>query len=725
MLALRASATRFYRRMHCELSEMVSQGRHRQGAQATWSVHVPMHDRGEIMNQQFDAKSLELEPNSRSDHLRKMYWSGEHRSYSKSQVLFGSEEPTLVGKANDFALMLGETSPVIQPHDMIAGVIPVRPAEGSRLNLGSYDGHYTPGHANLIRMGYTGIRDRAKEKLVDESDSAKRDFLEATVIAYEAACQFAAKHSEYAKAQAEQAPDPVRKSELMQIADACHELVVGPPQSFHAALQMVWFTFMYGGRGSIGRFDQWMYPLYTADLKSGRLTHDQAQELLENYFIKLNYFAGTNDSLRNIALAGQTADGKDASNAVSYMCLVAAARLMLPEPKLNLRLYRHSPHELIDLACRLTCKGLSNPAYFNDDVAVPSLLRLGIPIEDARDYCNDGCSELIIGGKGTIGFTNFDTLPMLNETVKKAVDEPFETFEDVVEDFERRLEKHIPKDAKAKREISFPYFAASIDDCLEEASTHGARYSIWGRIPSQMGNVADGLAVIRKLIFDEKSLTWAELNDALQSNYDGWEPLQQKILNRVPKYGNDDDYVDDIIKQIAEDFCDKLHETVQNEEGPGGKGAAGFMTFGIHGRRFIPTTPDGRRQGDNVASSFSPGLGRDMQGPTSVLKSVSKVDLTKASHGSVLDIAFHPSAVRGEEGHQKFVSFVETFLKLPCTTTLQVNVVDRETLMKARENPKDPQYRTLLVRVWGWSTVFVTLDPALQQHVIERTQHMM
>ena len=181
--------------------------------------------------------------------------------------------------------------------------------------------------------------------------------------------------------------------------------------------------------------------------------------------------------------------------------------------------------------------------------------------------------------------------------------------------------------------------------------------------------------------------------------------------------------MDRILQEVTEHFCESLHARVGNEPGPGGKTCPGFMTFGIHSRRFLPATPDGRRQEDNVASSFSPALGRDQSGPTAVLKSVSKVDLSKASHGSVLDIAFHPSSLQTEEGYEKFVSFVDTFLKLPCAATLQVNVVDRDTLEAARGNPTDPQYRTLLVRVWGFSTVFVTLDPALQQHVIERTEH--
>lgn len=672
---------------------------------------------------ELNLQALELDPNSRSYKLREMYWDGEYNKHLVSKVLVGSGEPTLVGKAKDFATMLAETPPVIQPMDLIAGIMIARGAEGSRLDLGHYDGHYTPGHANIIRMGYTGIRDRAREKLTVESDPAKRDFLEAAVISYDAACDFAEKHASYAEELARQESDAGRQAELMRLAEVCHQIATGPPASFHAGLQMMWFTFMYGGRGSIGRFDQWMYPLYKQDIESGKMTPPEAQELLENYFIKLNYFGGNNDTLRNVALAGQTPEGEDGCNEVTYMCLKASGKLMLPEPKLNVRFFDGSPRELLELSCRLTCKGLSNPAYFNDNVAVPGLLQLGIPLEDARNYCNDGCSELIIGGKSTISFSNFDTLPMLNETVKKGAEEPYETFAAVMTDFNDRLEVHIPNDHGGKREVTFPYFAASLDDCLEEASTTGVRYSIWGRIPSQMGNVADGLAVIKRFIFDEESMTWEELNEALKNDFEGCEPLRQKILNRAPKYGNDDDYVDDILKEISEGFCDRLHEKVQNEFGPGGKTAPGFMTFGIHGRRFLPATPDGRKNGDNIASSFSPGLGRDKNGPTSVIKSVGKVDLSKAGHGSVLDIAFHPSALKGEDGYQKFVSFVETYLQMPGATTLQVNMIDRETLLAAREDPTNPKYRTLLVRVWGFSTVFVTLDPALQQHVIERTEH--
>jgi pyruvate-formate lyase len=668
-------------------------------------------------------QQLELDPKSRSHRLRELFWCGAHESYCQSGPVFGTGDATLVGKASDFQALLEATPAVMQPEDLLAGVRLIVPAEGSSIDLGEYDGHYTPGHANILRLGLTGIRDRAREKLADEADPEKRDFLEAAAIAYEAARQFAEKHAAHAGQMAAATADPLRQLELARVAAACGELATGPPASFHAGLQALWFTFLFGGRGSIGRFDQWMYPLYRADLDARRLTEAQAQELLENFFVKLNYFAGNNDSLRNIVLGGQTPAGEDACNELSYMCLLAGGRLMLPEPKLNVRFHPGSPRRLLELSCRLTCKGLSNPAYFNDEVAIPGLLTLGIPLADARDYCNDGCSELIIGGKSTIRFRNFDSLPMLNETVQRGGESAFGSFDDVMVDFQKRLQGQIPQEHGQKRAVTFPYFAASLDDCLEEASVTGVRYSIWGSIPSQMGNVADGLATIQRFIFDEQSLTWEQLNQALQDDFAGHEPLRQKILNRAPKYGNDDDEVDAILRQVSETFCDAVHEQAQNSQGPGGKTAPGFMTFGIHGRRFLPASPDGRKHEDNVASSFSPALGRDRNSPTAVLKSVSKVDLRKAGHGSVLDMAFHPSALHGEEGWQKFVAFVDTFLKLPCTTTLQVNVIDRETLLAARENPTDPQYRTLLVRVWGFSTVFVSLDPALQQHVIERTEH--
>jgi formate C-acetyltransferase len=355
-----------------------------------------------------------------------------------------------------------------------------------------------------------------------------------------------------------------------------------------------------------------MHPFYKRSIEDGTITREEAQELLECLFIKLNHFAkgsqARNDTLRNITLAGQTPRGEDACNELTYLCLAASARLMLPEPKLNVRFFRGSPKRLLRECCRVLAKGLNVPAIYNDEVAVPALSKLGIPLEDARNYCNDGCSELLIDGKSTICFQVHDSLPLLTETVLDAERRGYETFEDVVGDFKARLNRYMPADHGKENPITFPYFAASIDDCLKEASLAGARYSLWGAILAQVGNTADGLAAIKKLIYEDKALRWPDLVSAIKANYEGHEPLRQMLQNRAPKYGNDDDYADEIVKDIAEYFCDGVHQRAANPAGRGSKYAAGLMCFGIHAKKNLPPSPDGRRQGDFTANSFSPSF---------------------------------------------------------------------------------------------------------------------
>ena len=665
-------------------------------------------------------------PESRSFRLREEYWKNTPGQFVTSVSLQPSSRSRLVGFGENFAARLDASPPAVQPYDMLAGVALAHvPGDRNSFPLGEYDPHYPPGHHNLLRYGFAGIRNRAREKLAEETDPQKRDFLEAAAISYDAACHYAQRNADHARELVEDEEDAQRKEELQRIASVCDEIAAGAPTSFHAALQTFWFTHMFGARGSIGRFDQWMYPFYRRDIDTGVLTQEEAQELLENLWIKLNYFAGNNDSLRNVALGGQTPAGEDASNELTYMCLLATARLKLPEPKLNLRLFKGSPPELLRAGCRTICLGLSQPSIFNDEVAVPALVNIGIPLKIARNYCNDGCSELVTGGVGTSAFGVFGTIPVFNETVRAAAAKSYDTFDEVMDDFKQRLTNFMPNGPRGVRQVTYPFFAASIDDCLEKASPDGVRYTIFSRIPSQLAHVADGLAAIRKYIYEEKSLRWDELIAALDDNYENHAPLRQKLLNRSPKYGNDDDEVDLIIKEIAEYFCDETHRRAQNPYGPGAKQTAGFMNFGIHGQRDVPACPDGRKQGENIPNSFSPALGRDRSGPTAVLKSAAKVDMTKAGHGSVLDMNFTLSALKGPDAFEKFVAFVKTFLELPCTATLQANTLDRNTLLKAKENPDDPQYRTLLVRVWGYSTVFVTLDPALQNHVLERMEHVL
>ncbi len=666
---------------------------------------------------------LELEPTSRIFKLREMYWNKTHDRARVRKERTGAGKKTLTGHAKDFAILLEASDPLIQPHELIVGCSLASPPDRDSINLGYYNTHYPPGHETILRMGLPGIRDHARERLATETDPAKQDFLRGVEISYDAACQYVDKCAQDADKMAASETDFQRKDELRKIADICREIATGRPTSFHAALQLFQFVRIFGGRGCIGRFDQWMYPFFKSDIEEGKLTYQEVQELLDCLWIKLNFYGGNNDSLRNIALAGQTRDGKDACNELTYMCLEASAKLMLPEPKLNVRFFSGTPRRLMLECCRVLAKGANILSIFNDEVTVPALSRLGIPIEDVRDYCNDGCSELIMGGRGTISFGVYDSLTALTKTVLKAENHNYETFDDVMADFKSRLSPFMPEGNGKDQAVTFPFFAAGIEDCLEKASPTGVRYSIWGQILAQVGNTSDGLAAIKKLIYEDKTLTWDELVSAIKANYEGYEPIRQMLLNRSPKYGNDQDYVDEIAKEITEYFCETVHERAKNPEGPGSKRAPGLMCFGLQSKRYLPASPDGRQKGEPTANSFSPAVGRDKSGPTAVFNSVGKVDLTGASHGSVLDTAMHTSALRGEEGFRKFVDLMESFLSTPRTATLQMNVIDRDTLLKARANPESPEYKTLIVRVWGFSAVFVELNPDLQDHVISRTEH--
>ena len=682
----------------------------------------------------------ELSPDSRSYRLRERFWQRTHEEAVRIVPIEGVGAPGVVGYARDYGRVLEASEPFIQPDEMIVGSWLALPHDPQALEMGYYNPHYPPGYPTLMRLGFTGIRDEARVRLEGETDPERADFLEGVVIAYDAACRYVERYAEHAEALAEATPDASRRDELRRVRDVCRELATGLPTTFHAALQLVQFTRVLGGWGCIGRFDQWILPFYARDLASGRLTEDGALELLECLFIKMNEFSDenpanrvarakgasamgrTNDDLRNIALAGQTPDGADACNALTMLCLTASARLMLPEPKLNVRFFPGTPRGLLRDCCRLLAKGGNVLAIFNDEVAIPALTRLGIPIEDARDYCNDGCSELIIGGKSAIRFRVDDSVMALRQAVLDAP-EPYETFDELMIAFKANLGRFIPSERDEPQAITHPFFAAGIEDCLGRASVMGARYSIWGSILAEVGNAADGLAAIQRLVYDEKKVPWETLVAALRADYDGHEPLRQMLLHRPPKYGNDIDAVDALAREIAEWFCDGVHTVAGNVPGPGPKRGPGLMCFGLESKRQLPATPDGRRQGDPTANSFSPSVGMDRSGPTAVLQSVAKVDLTKASHGSVLDIALHNSLFGGDEGIDKLVALIDTYLTIGGTATLQLNVIDRDTLLRARCQPDAPEFRTLIVRVWGFSAVFVDLPMALQDHVLARTEH--
>jgi formate C-acetyltransferase len=684
---------------------------------------------------------LTVDPASRAYRLRQAYWQRRHYAALVRAPIQASGEDSLVGCARNFSAVLEASAPQIEADELIVGSSLAVPEDGSALGLGRYDAHYPPGHATILSKGLAGIRDEARQRLAGERDADKREFLSAVEQSYAAATRYVGAYARHARALSAAESDPGRRAELDRIAAVCDELASGQPTSFHAALQLVQFVRLFGGRGCIGRYDQWLYPFLQRDLASGALTRAQALELVECSFIKLNEFASapereheadvrgsrrpgaSNDTLRNIMLAGQTPTGADACNELTYLCLEAAGKLMLPEPKVNVRFFAGSPERLLHACCQVVAAGSNVLAFFNDEVALPALLKLGIPLEEARDYCNDGCSELIMGGRGTIWFQVYDSLTVLTHLAHRATTEQFPDFETLMAAFNQDLLALIPEGPGEDNAVTHPFFAASIEDCLAKASPTGARYGINGAILAQVGNTADGLAAIRKLVYEDQTVTFEALAGALRADFAGHETLRQMILHRAAKYGNDQDAVDDLAREIAEFWCDQVHARAHNVPGPGPKRAPGLMCFALERKKDLPASPDGRRQGDPTATSFSPAVGMDRAGPTAVLKSASKVDLARASHGSVLDIALHASVMRGAEDMAKLAALVQGFMDLPCTSTLQLNVIDRETLLRARANPTAEEFKTIIVRVWGFSAVFVDLPAALQDHVLARTEH--
>lgn len=683
-----------------------------------------------------------IEKDKRIDILREMALSESHLQYIQTKTLMaedeGKGEHTIVDRARDFERYLQESDPFIQDLELIVGGRSLDLTPESTLNPGVADTiHNAPNYARVLRMGFGGIRKQAQSLLAATSEKKKRNYYRAVDISYTAASEFIRRHAFLAKAMAEDEENFQRKEELLKISQVCSAIATKPASTFWEALQLLWFAALLTGvvagksrgKGPLGRLDQYLLPFYEKDIQDGVITKAQAQELLECFWIKFNMRNTQNDwhiydSGNNITLGGVTSDGKDATNELSYMCLDATARVRLVEPKVNVRIHESTERKLLEESCRVVSLGLGMPSFYNDRNAIPALMSTGIPLKDAREYTNDGCTELYVPGKSDLGFY---VCPMLQESYNflfNADVESFSTFEQFMaaykEQFASLLKKQcVPVPVGAQSRSYSAFFSAMFDDCLERGIPDlkgGAVYNVRGVVLKSITNCVDALSAIKSFIYDEKTVTWRELLAALKADFKGYETLRQKLMNSAPKFGNDEDYVDSIAVELVEFLCD---EAAKYETGTGLTYAVGLMTWLDQGAEHKVPSADGRKSGSSIASNFSPSPGRDKNGPTAIIRSVNKIDTSKAGHGAVLDLKFHPSAL-AEDGLEKLVSFVDAALKGDHIITLQINVVDKETLLKAKEKPEE--YRDLLVRVRGFSAYFVELDPWLQDQIIERTE---
>jgi len=637
-----------------------------------------------------------------------------------------------------------------------------RAIQGKVFSLNQTDhaqGHILPDVETWLRLGVKGLRDevRAARDRTGALTDERQVFYDAALIALQAAQEFMTRYADLAHHLAAQT------RELERIAAVCDWISENPPCHFWQALQSVWFLFVLlqiesnASSFSPGRFDQYMLPFLERDLASGQLTLPEAQELLEHLWLKFNeivllrssasarYFAGFPIGF-NVVVGGQLSDGSDATNCLSYMCLRAQADLGLPQPNLSIRIHEDSPQEFLMAAAFVIGKGSGMPQVFNDEVIIPGQLNRGIAPDDALNYAVVGCVELSTPGKA-LGWSDaamFNMTRVLEITLfggrdpqsgqQIGLDTPalheMSSFDELETAYDEQLAHFVALmvqgcnvvDTIHAEVLPSPFLSLVIGDCIErglDVTAGGAHYNFSGVQGVQIANVADSLAALRQAIFEQKWLRAGELLTALRTNYKGYETLRQRLINHLPKYGNDENRVDSLAQKWADRYSELVAQYITVRSGlyqPGFYTVSAHLPMGAN----VGATPDGRHAGEPLADGgLSPMAGRDRKGPTAVLRSVSKINLKLASNGTLLNMKFLPSLFDGRQALEKFVSLLQSFCKLKIPH-VQFNVVSAAKLREAQANPE--KYGRLVVRVAGYSAYFAELDRELQDEIIRRTE---
>ena len=671
-------------------------------------------------------------------------------------------------------------------------------------------GHVTVQYDKVLAIGYRGIireilAEKEKMTFGDADYCTKTALLDGMIMSCEAVIAYAGRYAALARRMAQGESDPRRKAELLQIASNCERVPAEGATTFWEACQSFWFVQMLlqvessGHSISPGRFDQYMIPYYEADLARGGLTRDFAQELMDCIWIKFNDLNKCRDAssaegfagyslFQNLIAGGQTPDGEDATNDLSFMSIDATMHVMLPAPSFSVRVWNKTPHEFLIRAAELTRTGVGLPAYYNDEVIIPSLMSRGLTLEDARDYNIIGCVEPQKAGK-TWGWHDAAFFNMLKPMelvfsngvlggeqvgIKTGDVASFGSFAEFFDAYRAQMNYTISLLVNADNAIDeahaqrcpLPYLSTMVEDCIGRGKTPeqgGAIYNFTGPQGFGIANVADSLYAIRKLVFEEKKFTLAELREALRHNYgeadesraealtaqiakglaqggvdvnervvaEIYKTVSTKTKNADPRYreirelilsldayGNDVPEVDAMAREAAYTYTRPL---LQYRNPRGGQFQAGLYPVSANVPLGAQTgaTPDGRLAGTPVADGVSPSAGRDVNGPTSSANSVSCLDHGIASNGTLFNMKFHPSALAGDAGLENFVALVQTYFEMK-GSHMQFNVVSRETLRDAQRNPD--KYKSLVVRVAGYSALFTTLSKSLQDDIINRTE---
>ncbi len=595
----------------------------------------------------------------------------------------------------------------------------------------------------------------------------KQEQLEAMRICADGLIRFAERHAELARDLAAQATDPARQQELERIAAICTHVPAHAPRDFWEAVQYYWFVHL-GVTIELnpwdafcpGHLDQHLYPFYERGLAEGSLTRERAEELLHCLWIKFDnqpappkvgvtaQESSTYTDFVQINLGGLRRDGSDGVNELSYVMLDVIAAMRQVQPNPSVQISKRNPDRFVRRAAEVIRRGMGKPDLFNCDLVVQELVRQGKTVEDARAGGTSGCVETGAFGKESYILTGYFNMPKVLEiTLNNGVDprtgrriglmtgDPteFETFDELFAAYREQLQHFIDIKIRGSnvierlyaRYLPAPFLSLLTDDCIASGRDYhggGARYNTNYIQGVGLGTMADGLAAIKYHVFDEGGGTLAmeELLAALARDFEGPENarLRQRLLNRTPKYGNDDEYADGVMVEVFNAYLDAIDGRPTPR---GGTYRVNMLptTCHVYFGSVIGATPDGRRAGRPLSEGISPVQGADRRGPTAVLNSVAKMDHVRTG-GTLLNQKFTPRLLQGEEGLDKFVQLIRTYFKMD-GHHIQFNVVDGETLRAAQANPE--QYRDLIVRVAGYSDYFCDLGEALQEEIIARTEH--
>ncbi|MDD6160858.1 MAG: pyruvate formate lyase family protein [Oscillospiraceae bacterium] len=668
-------------------------------------------------------------------------------------------------KENSASTFVDKAIPPIFADVLAGGVLSYR----EKGNADMPTGHFNANYKKLVDRGLSSIRREAQEKLdammgkIGANDPPKFFFYQAVIICCDAMILLAKRYAAACLEKAQTA-EGNRKEELLMMADSLNRIMEQPCRTFHDAVQACYlYQIVLALDGSLhgisfGRFDQYCWPYLKADLKEGRITEDEAQELIDCFFLKISdMFKGRSHHVsmggggytsgQQMSLGGVDSQGNDATNPLSYMLLEASARLKLHTPPLSLRVHKNTPEKLWEAATECTKQVGGIPTFQNDDVIIPMMVESGYSLEDARDYCIIGCVEPAgsgndfpaCGGPHAKCYINMANclIVALNDGVNPTNGiqsgphtgklSEMTDFSQVLDAFRKQVDYYMDWKISLTNMMEFitqnvmplPVLSVTLDGCMEsgiDCTSGGAKYNGCGSASVGTGTVGNSLAAIKWAVFDEKICTAREFHEAWMAGWVGHEELRQTLIHKAPHYGNGEEWVDELASWAMEVYAQKYN----SGEFRRGHMKAGLFSVSGHipmGKSTM-ATPDGRLGGTPLSDGISPSQATDKFGPIPILQAASKLKQSHDYNGTLLNMKFHPKSVEGDEGREKLIRLVQTYFEQG-GMHIQYNVIGSDTLRDAQKHPD--QYRDLVIRIAGFSAYFVELYKELQDDLISRT----